>query len=167
MKSWKVTGKTGLVVVTILALALIGYVGFTKSDGGTWKNSVNWNIRASDLDWNILGNDSFHGVYVFNEGEKTVKVEWTWKNQLVDANGHALRTEMIEVKGDEAEEVVTNENFVREGWLSTPNDGLDPGTYRIKATTEITLTQKQTNFTQTYSVTELSAPVTIPEDDDE
>ena len=110
-----------------------------------------------------MGNDSFHGTYIFNEGPRTVEVKWTWKNQLVNEQGHALRTETL----TDTVDVVANENFVREGWLSTPNDNLDPGTYRIKATTIIELTQKQTNFEQEYSVTAFSEPVTIPEDDDE
>ena len=162
MKSWNATRKIGLFVVTMLVLTVMDHAGLAESNGGTWRE-VNWNIRASDLDWNILGNDSFHGVYIFNEGEKTVKVKWTWKNQLVDDDGHVLRTETL----TDTVEVVANENFVREGWLSTPNDNLDPGTYRIKATTKIKLTQKKTNFTQPYEVIAFSKPVTIPEDDDE
>lgn len=165
MKSWNATIKIGLFVVAMLILALMDHVGLAESEWGTWKNSVNWNIRASDLDWNILGNDSFHGVYISNEGPKTVEVKWTWKNQLVNDDGHALRTEELEL--EDPVDVVAGENFVREGWLSTPNDNLAPGTYRIKATTTIELTQKITNATQTYFVTALSDPVTILEDDDE
>ena len=80
-------------------------------------------------------------------------------------DGHALRTEELEL--EDPVDVVAGENFVREGWLSTPNDNLAPGTYRIKATTTIELTQKITNATQTYFVTALSDPVTILENDDE
>ncbi len=110
MKFWKVTIKIGLVVFAMLVLTVMDHVGLAKSDGGTWRE-VNWNIRASDLDWNILGNDSFHGVYIFNEGPKTVEVKWTWKNQLVDDDGHALRTQTL----TDTVDVVANENFVREG----------------------------------------------------
>ena len=110
MKFWKVTGKIGLVVVTMLVLALMDHAGRADSDWDTWRE-VDWNIRASDLDWNILGNDSFHGVYIFNEGPKTVEVKWTWKNQLVNDAGHALRTQTL----TDTVEVVANGNFVREG----------------------------------------------------
>lgn len=150
MKSWKVTRSIGLVVFAMLVLTVMDHAGLAESDWGTWRE-VDWNIRASDLDWNILGNDSFHGTYISNTSENRVDIKWKWKNDLMRVGN------LNPVRREELEGEVTlrhDENFVREGWLNTPNDGLDPGTYRIRASVEIKL--ESGGARQRYSVTETS-----------
>ena len=69
---------------------------------------------------------------------------------LLNANNQTVRTE--ELEGDVT--LRHDESFSREGWLSTPNDGLDPGEYRIRGSVEIKLESGDSN--QRYSVTETS-----------
>ena len=160
MKFWKVTGKIGLVVVTMLVLALMDHAGRADSDWDTWRE-VDWNIRASDLDWNILGNDSFHGTYISSRSPHRVDVEWKWKNDLMlVGNDNPLRTEVLE--GEVT--LRKNDHFEREGWLSTPNDNLDPGTYKIRASVTIWNSQ---GARQEESVTAFFGPVVIPEPEDD
>ena len=97
-----------------------------------------------------MGNDSFHGTYISNTSDNRVDITWTWKNKLLNANNQTVRIE--ELDGDVI--LRHDESFSREGWLSTPNDGLDPGEYRIRASVEIKL--KSGGSTQRYSVTETS-----------
>ena len=82
--------------------------------------------------------------------DNRVDITWTWKNKLLNANNQTVRIE--ELDGDVI--LRHDESFSREGWLSTPNDGLDPGEYRIRDSVEIKL--KSGGSTQRYSVTETS-----------
>ena len=68
-KNWTV--RCGYVGLTVM-----NHTGLAESDWGTWRE-VDWNIRASDLDWNILGNDSFHGTYISNTSDNRVDITWT------------------------------------------------------------------------------------------
>lgn len=161
MKFWKVTSKIGLVVVAMLVLALMDHAGIADSDWDTWRE-VDWHIRASDLDWNILGNDSFHGTYISNRSPHRVDVEWKWKNDLMlVGNNNPLRTEVLE--GEVT--LRNNDHFEREGWLSTPNDNLDPGTYKIRASVTIWLNSQGAR--QEESVTAFFGPVVIPDPEDD
>ncbi len=156
MKSWKATRSIGMVVFAMLVLTVMDHAGLAESNWGTWRE-VDWNIRASDLDWNILGNDSFHGTYISNRSGQRVDIKWNWKNKLLNAQSKTVRIQELEGMLT----LYPDENFAREGWLNTPNDGLDPGTYRIRASVEIEL--NSLGARQRYSVRETSGTFVVVE----
>ena len=153
---------------TVLVALLISTAGahahhVNKSDW--WLGTVFWKISTGKHDWNSYSTYSWHRVFVRNESLYNLTVEFWWKHDVIDVDDVVETDATSGVFTVEAPEGEQETGDQREGWLGPDISGLPDGTYKIKSTTKMKITndkQPHNQTTGTKTISKESVNFAIP-----
>ena len=141
MLSLRVTRIIALVIMMagVLIFSGIADAHHISSENGTWRQ-VDWWVSTGKHSLNSNSANSWHRVFVVNDSIYDITVDFEWTHELSDDSGDIVGTDSSSGSFELAARTAKRlESHQRKGWLGPSTSGLDPGSYKIRSETEITI----------------------------